>query len=143
MTLDGGSFSVLEEETFAGEGDFRADPAGREAPGLIRDRSGAERQFEAGERAAAGFAACCVIHGVMTHESELREKKTYTFRNEDSSPRTVIVEHPVRAGYELRSEVQPVETSAGWMRFRVASSPSRRRRSVVEEARPFRTAYLA
>jgi len=47
----------------------------------------------------------------MIHESEVRERKTYTFRNEDSAPRSVIVEHPVRAGYALRSKTHPVENS--------------------------------
>jgi hypothetical protein len=39
------------------------------------------------------------IHrGTMIQESEIREKKTYTFRNEDTSPRTVIVETSRSAG---------------------------------------------
>ena len=77
----------------------------------------------------------------MTHESEIREKKTYTFRNEDSTPRTVIVEHPVRRGYGLRSESRPEETSAGWMRFRLKVDPKQTASLVVEEARPLRTTY--
>src|SRR5205823_2981807 len=74
-----------------------------------------------------------VSEGVMTHESEIREKKTYTFRNEDGAARTVVVEHPARAGYELRSETEPAESTAGWMRFRVTVEPKQTSSLVVEE----------
>ena len=82
-----------------------------------------------------------VIRGVMTHEREVREKKTYTFRNEDTSPRTVIVEHPARIGYDLRSEMRPIESTAGWMRFRVPVESKQTTSLVVEEARPVQTTY--
>jgi hypothetical protein len=82
-----------------------------------------------------------VHRGVMTQESEVREKKTYTFRNEDSSPRTVVVEHPVRSGYELRSAARPVETTAAWMRFRLEAGAKQTAALVVEEARPVVATY--
>jgi peptidoglycan hydrolase CwlO-like protein len=37
----------------------------------------------------------------MTSTSELREKKTYTVRNEDTSARMLVIEHPARAEYKL------------------------------------------
>jgi len=77
----------------------------------------------------------------MTHESEIREKKTYTFRNEDASPRAVIVEHPVRQGYELRGETRPSETTATLMRFRLQVDPKQTATLVVEEARPVQSSY--
>lgn len=140
LTLDGGSFSVLEDETFAGEGIF--DPI---RPGEKRLVSYATdlalnvraKQSSEAQRVSQVF----VSHGIMTQKSEVRESKTYTFRNEDSTPRTVIVEHPVRAGYTLRSETQPAETSAGWMRFRV-QVPSKQTASLaVDEVRPVSNAY--
>ena len=73
---------------------------------------------------------------------EIREKKTYTFRNEDSAPRTVIVEHPVRLGYELRGDLQPAEVTSGWMRFRVQVKPKETTTLVVEEAKPLETTYI-
>ncbi len=82
-----------------------------------------------------------VNRGVMTHESEVRETKTYTFRNEDQSPRTVIVEHPVRSGYVLRGTAQPVETTAAWMRFRLAVGAKQTAVLVVEESRPVVATY--
>jgi hypothetical protein len=78
---------------------------------------------------------------MMIHKSEVREKKTYTFRNEDSSPRTVVVEHPVRSRYELRSAVQPAETTAAWMRFRLEVGAKQTETLAVEEARPIEFTY--
>lgn len=140
LTLDGGSFSVLEDETFAGEGVFDPIRPGEKrlisyATDLalnVRSKQGSEAQR---------VSRVLVSHGMMTHMSEMRESKTYTFRNEDSSPRTIIVEHPVRTGYTLRSDAQPVETSAAWMRFRIEVAPKQTASLGINEARPIQNSY--
>lgn len=140
LTLDGGTFSVLEEETFAGEGVFEPiRPAEKRLVSYATDlalnvssRNSSEQQRVSRVR---------VSGGVMTHESEIREKKTYTFRNEDGAGRAVIVEHPVRTGYELRSETAPVESTPGWMRFRVPVDSKQTAGLVVEEARLVEATY--
>jgi len=140
LTLDGGSFSVMEDETFAGEGIF--DPIRPDEKRLVSyatdlalnvsSRTNIEHERVARVR---------INHGAMVQESEIREKKTYTFRNEDTTARTVIVEHPVRAGYELCSDLQPAETTAAWKRFRVPVEPKQTTSLVVEEARREMTNY--
>ncbi|SPE25408.1 conserved hypothetical protein [Candidatus Sulfopaludibacter sp. SbA3] len=82
-----------------------------------------------------------IARGVMTQEHEVRERRTYTMRNEDTSPRSVIIEHPVRNGYQLRSETRPVETTADWMRFRVPVEPKQTATFVVDEARPLQQTF--
>src|SRR5258708_34740179 len=82
-----------------------------------------------------------VSQGVMKHVSEILEKKTYTFRNEDSSARTVIIEHRVRAGFELRGDVRPAETTAGWMRFRLPVDSKQTASLEVSEVRPIEVSY--
>jgi hypothetical protein len=140
LTLDGGSFSVMEEQTFAGEGVF--DPI---RPGEKRLVSYAlDLALNASSKNANEAQRVTRVHisqGVMTQESEVRERKTYTFRNEDSSPRTVLVEHPVRTGYTLRSETKPEETTADWMRFRLRVEPKQTAALVVEESRPIAATY--
>jgi len=140
LTLDGGSFSVLEDETFAGEGIFDPiRPAEKRLISYATDLALNVRSKQGSE--AQRVSQVLVSHGMMTHMSEMRESKTYTFRNEDSSPRTVIVEHPVRTGYTLRSEAQPVETSAGWMRFRLQVAPKQTASLEIDEARPIQNSY--
>jgi hypothetical protein len=140
LTLDGGSFSVLEEETFAGEGIF--DPIRPAEKRLVS--YAVDLALNASSKLGSEqdrVSRVKVSHGVMVHSSEIREKKTYTFRNEDSSARTVIVEHPVRPGYALRSAIQPAEITAAWMRFRLAVDPKQTSSLVVEEARPVEATY--
>jgi hypothetical protein len=140
LTLDGGPFSVLEEETFAGEGVFEPIRTGEKrlvsyATDLalnVSSRNTAHREQVSRVKVAAG---------VLTQSSEIREKKAYTFRNEDTVARTMIVEHPVRAGYELRNDVQPVESTPTWMRFRVPVKPKETVSFVVEEAKPLENTY--
>lgn len=140
LTLDGGSFSVLEEETFAGEGIF--EPIRPNEKRLVSYATDLALNVSSTQGSQQERVTRVRVHrGVMTHTSEVREKKTYTFRNEDSAPRTVIVEHPVRASYELRSAAQPIETTAAWMRFRLEVPAKQTAALVVEEARPVVASY--
>jgi hypothetical protein len=84
---------------------------------------------------------CIVNKGAMIHESEAREKKTYTFRNEDKSARTILVEHPVRPEFRLRNDIKPVETAAGWMRFRIPVASKQTVEFVVDESRPIESRF--
>jgi hypothetical protein len=130
----------MEEEAFAGEGVFESISAGEKR--LVSYAT--DLALNASSRADAEpqrVIRVRVSKGVMTQESEIRENKTYTFRNEDSSPRTVIVEHPVRAGYELRGEIRPVETTASWARFRLEVPSKQTALLAVEEARPTQATY--
>jgi hypothetical protein len=140
LTLDGGSFSVLEEETFAGEGIF--DPIRPDEKRLVSYATDLALNVSSTQGSEQQRVSRVLVHrGMMTQESEVREKKTYTFRNEDSSPRTVVVEHPVRAGYQLRGTAQPVETTAAWMRFRLDVGAKQTAALVVEEAQPRVVSY--
>jgi Carboxypeptidase regulatory-like domain len=140
LTLDGGSFSVLEEETFAGEGIF--DPIRPNEKRLVSYATDLALNASSTEASEPQRVTRVIVsRGMMIHKSEVREKKTYTFRNEDSSPRTVVVEHPVRSRYELRSAVQPAETTAAWMRFRLEVGAKQTQTLAIEEARPIEFTY--
>ncbi|HEX3745250.1 MAG TPA: carboxypeptidase regulatory-like domain-containing protein [Bryobacteraceae bacterium] len=139
-TLDGGSFSVMEEETFAGEGIF--DPIRPGEKRLVTYALDLALNASSKNSVESQRVTHIVIgEGLMKQTSELVEKKTYTFRNEDTSARTVIVEHPVRRGYELRGSTRPDETTADWIRFRLHVDPKQTATLVVEEARPLVTSY--
>jgi hypothetical protein len=140
LTLDGGSFSVLEEETFAGEGIF--DPIRPAEKRLVSYATDLALNVSSKNNTEQEqVTRVRVSRGVMTQNRELREKKTYMFRNEDTTPRVAVVEHPVRAGYELRSEVKPAETTADWMRFRLPVASKQTASLVVEEARTIQATF--
>ena len=141
LTLDGGSFSVLEEETFAGEGIVEPiRPDEKRLVSYATDLALNASSKNSNERERVSRVR--IAQGVLSQSSEIREKKTYTFRNEDSAPRTIIVEHPVRPGYELRGNAQPAEVTSAWMRFRVPVKPKETTTLVVEEAKPLENTYL-
>jgi Carboxypeptidase regulatory-like domain len=135
LTLDGGSFSVMEEDTFSGEGLFEPIRPGEKrlvtyASDLavnVGSKTGTEQQR---------VTRVMVSRGLITLMQEMRERKTYTVRNEDTSGRTVIIEHPVRIGYDLRGDVKPAEITSDWMRFRVQVPSKQTVALVVEEGRP-------
>lgn len=139
-TLDGGSFSVLESETFVGEGIFDSiRPGERRLISYAVDlavtpdtKLGATSQR---------VTRASVSRGVFTLVREELASKTYAFHNADSSARTLLIEHPARTGYELRGGLKPVETSSGWMRFRLAVPAQQTSSITVEEARSIQTTY--
>ncbi len=140
LTLDGGTFSVLEEETFAGEGIL--DPIRPAEKRLVSYATDLALNVSSKENSENQRVTRVIVnHGMMIQKSEVREKKSYTFRNEDTSPRMVIVEHPVRSGYERRSAAKPAETTAAWMRFRFEVGAKQTASLAVEEARPLEFTY--
>jgi hypothetical protein len=140
LTLDGGSFSVMEDETFAGEGIVEPiRPGEKRLVSYATDlaltassRNSTEREHVTRVR---------ISKGMMTQDSEIRERKTYTFRNEDKSGRAVIIEHPVRAAYQLKSEDRPIESTPAWHRFRLHVDPKQTASLAVDEARVEPTTY--
>jgi hypothetical protein len=140
LTLDGGSFSVMEDDTFAGEGVFEPiRPKERRLVSYALDLALNASSKNTAE--AQRVTRVRILKGVMTQESELRECKTYTFRNEDATARSVVVEHPVRAGYHLRGSAEPIETTATWLRFRIAVEPKQTASLQIDEARPLLNTY--
>jgi hypothetical protein len=135
LTLDGGTFSVLEDETFAGEGLIEpVKPGERRLVSFAVDLSMlASVQQESEPRRITRVR---IARGVMIHSSEMRETRTYTVRNEDTSPRTLIIEHPVRPGWKLVSDAKPDETTPSWLRFRVSVPAKQSAKLAVTEARP-------
>ncbi|MGC2659159.1 MAG: carboxypeptidase regulatory-like domain-containing protein [Bryobacteraceae bacterium] len=140
LTLDGGSVSVLEDETFAGEGIFdpirpgerRLVSYANDLAVIVSSKIGSERER---------VSRVIIDHGTLRQNREVREKKVYTLRNSDKSPRTLIVEHPVRPGYELRGTAKPDETTADWYRFRVKVDAGQTAALEVEEARVEQSTY--
>ena len=49
----------------------------------------------------------------MVQSTEERLRSTYSARNEDAEARTLVIEHPVRAGWTLGGTVKPDESTAG------------------------------
>jgi hypothetical protein len=140
-TLDGGAVAVLEADTFTGEGLLDAVKPGEKRLlsyaadlALLVDA----KQDPAGPERVSSLR---IARGVMIMKRELREKRTYTVRNEDSKPRTLVIEHPNRAGWTLTSAVKPDETAPSVLRFRLQAPPKATASLTVEETRTLDSSY--
>ena len=99
LTLDGGSFNVLEGDAFAGEGLMVAIKPGEKRLlsyaadiGVLVDAKGkSENQH---------VTKVVIAHGTMTQTTQERQEFTYTIRNRDTEKRVLVVEHPARGGME-------------------------------------------
>ena len=140
LTLDGGSFNVLEGDAFAGEG--LMDPIKPGEKRLLSYAADLGLLVDAKETYDKQHVTrVAILHGAMFQSTEEREQKTYTIRNRDTSPRTVIIEHPVRAGWVLADGETPVESTASYQRFRVTVDPKKTETLVVKERHPLSNRY--
>jgi len=140
LTLDGGSFNVLESDAFAGEGLMDAIKPGEkrllsyaaDLGVLIDGKQKAENQ-----RVTKVFIA----HGTMSQSTQERQENTYTIRNRDTSARTVVIEHPARPGWKLTDDAKPAESSTSFHRFRLTVEPKKTETLVVKEYHPVTNSY--
>jgi hypothetical protein len=141
LTLDGGSFSVLDNEVFAGEG--LTDPI---KPGERRLVSyatdlGLLVQAETSGR-PQHVTRVKISKGMLTQISELQERTLYTVRNEDDTTRQLVVEHPARYAWTLvKGSKEPEEKAPGVYRFRMEVPAKATATLPVEEAHVQETTY--
>jgi hypothetical protein len=141
LTLDGGSFNVLESNTFAGEGlldpikpgDKRLLSYAVDLGVLVDAKNDTERQR---------VSRVWIARGVLTQTTEVRERRTYTVRNEDVLSRDVVIEHPLKPGMKFAADSpQPVESTASFHRFRITAEPKKTTTLKVEEFQPQTVTY--
>ena len=135
LTLDGGSLAILEDETFAGEGLVEALKPGEKRFISYASDTAVLVDMKR-ERDSSRATRVTIAKGVMVQQSEERERRLYTIRNNDSKPRLLVVEQPNRAEWKVAGTPQPDETSAGMNRFRVNVGPRATATLQVEERRP-------
>jgi hypothetical protein len=141
LTLDGGSFSVLEKEVFAGEGLMDSIKPGERR--LISYATDLGLLIEAVKNGQPQHVSHVKIsHGVLTHISELRERTLYTARNQGETTQTLVIEHPARPEWRLaKGTKEPDEKAPGVYRFRLEVPLQGTASMPVEEVRTLATSY--
>jgi hypothetical protein len=135
LVLDGGSFSMVEGETFAGEGLFDSIQPGEKR--LISYAADLAMQVVAKQEGTPEKTTRVrVARGILIRTVESRQKVNYTVRNEDVATRTLVIEHPVRTGWKLVPDLKPDEESATAYRFKVEVPSKETKTFTVEETRP-------
>ncbi len=140
LTLDGGSFNVLEGDAFAGEGLMDAIKPGEKR--LLSYAADLGILVDAKQKAEAQRVTRVFIsHGLMTQSTQERQEDTYTIRNRDTASRTVVIEHPARPGWKLTDDEKPAESSASFHRFRLTVDSKKTETLLVKEYRPITNSY--
>ena len=132
LTLDRGSFSIVEDGNFGGEGLLDPiHPAEKRLLSYAVDQ--AVRVTTESQRDTMQATALTAAKGVlMLHHTQIAEI-TYVVHNAATDPRTVIIEHPIRQGYTLDSDPKPEETTPTLYRFRAVAAPGETARLHVGE----------
>src|ERR1700685_369637 len=118
LTLDSGTFNILESDTFAGEGLIETvHPAERRLISYAADP--ALRVTMEQESSEKPITRIHIVKGLMYLTREQNDSRKYTLHNADASPREVVIEHPARENWKLTEGPKPEETSASYLRFRV------------------------
>jgi hypothetical protein len=141
LTLDGGSFSVLDNEVFAGEG--LTEPLKPGERRLLSYATDLGILVEAVESSRPQHVTLAKISkGVLTQVSEEEQRTLYTVRSQEESSRALVVEHPARLGWKLKKGAQqPEEQAPGTYRFRVNIAAKAVAALSVEEVRLVSTTY--
>jgi hypothetical protein len=137
-TLDGGPITVYDGGAYAGEA-------------LVETIKGADKRFinygvDLGTRIATnldsqntGTFEVRAHNGLLLAKSAVVDKKTYSVHNVDARPKTLIIEHPVRSGYQLMDTAKPLETAGNVYRFEVKVPPGGELQFPVTEQHVFDT----
>jgi len=132
LTLDGGTFNIIEENAFAGEG--LIDPLKPEERRLLSYAVDQAVRIEHKDKLESRpITHVKIAKGVMTQSSEQRDHQSYLIRNTDAQARDVVIEHPVRSGWKLPDDLKPEETSASFYRFRIKAEPNKTTEFKVDE----------
>ena len=136
-TLDGGPITVYDGNAYAGEALMETLKAG--------DKRLISYAVDLGTRITTALDSSRdfvreihVRRGVLTTRSAVQETQTYTIRNVDQKPKTLILEHPIRPEYKLL-KLKPAETTASAYRFEIKLAPGATEKFPVAEERVFET----
>jgi len=134
-TLDGGPITVFDANSYAGEALMTTLKAS--------DKRLISYAVDLGTRITTQFDTSRVLvreihvnRGMLTARSAFQETKTYTIRNVDQKPKTLIIEHPERSEFKLLNQ-KPSETTVNAYRFEVKLGPDATEKFPVIEERVY------
>ncbi len=136
-TLDGCPITVYDGNAYAGEALVETVKAGDKR--LISYAIDLGTRVSTAADSSRDFVReIHVSRGVMTARSTLQETTTYSIRNVDQKPKTLMLEHAIRPDYKLL-KLKPAETTSSAYRFEVKLAGGASEKFPVAEERVFET----
>jgi hypothetical protein len=125
-----GPITVFEGSTYAGDARITDLPPNDDR--LISYAVDLGTEVEAkSQRAPDHLTNVKIQYGLIIRTDRIREEKTYTATNRTGQERTLWIEHPYRADFELVSKEKPVERTSDVYRFEV-KLPAKAKESVSQ-----------
>jgi flagellar biosynthesis chaperone FliJ len=132
-TLDGGPLTVYEAGAYAGEALMETLKAG--------DKRLISYAVDLGTRVTTAFDSSQDLvrelryrRGILVTTNAVAETRTFTIKNVDPKPKTLVIEHPKREGF-LLVNMKPAEITANAYRFEVNLPPSSEQKFAITEER--------
>ncbi len=130
-----GPITVFEGSTYAGDARINDLPPNDDRLISYAVDLGTEVEVKS-HRPADRLTAVRIEHGIIIRTDRIREEKTYTATNRNGQERTLWIEHPYRADFELVSKDKPIERTSDNYRFEIklpAKAKSSVSQTIVEE----------
>jgi hypothetical protein len=134
-TLDGGPITIYDGGAYGGEALMETLKSG--------DRRLLSYAVDLGTRITEAFgskqAVVREVHlnrGILTTRAAVEETRTYTVHNVDAKTKSLIIEHPVRPGYELLNQKATRKTADAY-RFEIQLAPGATQEFPVQEERVY------
>src|SRR6185503_6454287 len=139
--LDSGTFNIIDNGTFAGEGVLESvHPDERRLLSYAADTAvHVKREDEYSDKP---YSRVKVAKGLMILTRERRQKAKFDIRNVDQSARVVVVEIPVQAGWSFTKDTpKPEESTVSFHRFRVPVEGGKTSELTIQSVYPELTQY--
>lgn len=123
MTLIAGPISVYDGGAYAG--DAQIDHTSRGQERLLSYAVDLDVQSSSETKNASNLLKIRIVDGLVEMQSKNRQTTTYTFKNNDQSrPRTVLIEHPRQLGWDLVAPKEPKSKTDSFLRFEASVDPN-------------------
>lgn len=141
LTFEGGSLTVLDKDTYAGEALMeRLKPKERRLISFALDLGTLVTVENKGDKQPAKLVK--ILNGVFEVHYFESSKKIYNITNQTDKLKTLYIEYPIRSDWELSPETpKPDITTQRYHRFRVELKPFEKTSLTISEQRPLMDGY--
>jgi hypothetical protein len=132
--LMAGPISVLDEGIYAGDAQIADAPQGRDC--LLAYAIDTDVEIAISKSPTPQeLTSVRINRGVLIARRRQLEEKTYRVRHRGDEERALLIEHPLREGWELIEPKEPAEKTRSFYRFRLKVAPKETTQLVVRESR--------
>jgi len=141
LTLEGGPVTVYEDEVYAGEAVLKTlKPDEKTFVSYAVDLGVGVSISKDSERKKVHHVS--IKHGTLYAYYKEIDIKKYVLNNKSKDKKKIVIEHPIRSGWQLLEPKEAGEKTENYYRFTVESDPQKATEFVVKEESVFNETYV-